>query len=159
MEAPFRVLNLLFRRSRRLRAFVFELPASRFRMAMVSRGFAQIVADMNSFRFDRLRPQISPDALAHWFDLGSYCGPEGWENGLRDWLDGWDDPALEMREFIDPGNGQVLCAGTLRGRGPASGVMVAQDLCFLIRVEDGMAAGGRFLADKREALAALGLSE
>jgi hypothetical protein len=149
----------LARRSKRLRVLVLRLPYGKTRTGMIGRFFHEIVADMGNGRFDRLMPQVHPDAEIEMFSLGTYHGREGWRTGLSDWLEAFDAPRLEMNEFIDPGGKQVLCVGTISGKVKGTEVPIERDLYFVVWVEDGMAARGRVYDGEQDALEAMGLSE
>jgi hypothetical protein len=143
-------------RSRRMRAFFFELPHSRFRTFFVARYYHHLVEHLRQGNFGFLST-VTGDLT--FFELGTFQEPEGWKETLSAWLETFDPPAMELIEFVDPGTGKVILTLRVGGRGASSGASVEDVAFFVLTIQEGMAVRGRFLREKAKALKAAGPSE
>ena len=159
VDLGWRLVAPIFRRSRPLRAFFYELPRSRLRTALVVRYYRDIVRDMATGDIARHLRAIDAEAEVSLFRMETFSGRSGAEAALRQWRESFPDLDLEMAEFINPDGPNVVCVGRLVGGGATSGATVALQLVFTITVVGGMAVGLRLSDSKREALEAVGLRE
>jgi ketosteroid isomerase-like protein len=86
-----------------------------------------------------------------------YFGVEGLIEGWRDWLMPWATYAVDVNEHLDAGD-VVVSLATLRGTTERDGVQVEQPAAALSTVVDRKIKRLEFHLDRREALAAAGLS-
>lgn len=86
-----------------------------------------------------------------------YLGVQGLIEGWRDWLTPWATYGVEVDEYIDAGD-IVVSLATLRGTTERDGVEIAQPAASLATVLDGRIKRLEFHLDRREALAAAGLT-
>jgi ketosteroid isomerase-like protein len=107
-----------------------------------------------------LHPEIEwVSELAAQFE-GSGAASRGLTEMRRYW-DEWHalwDMAIELTDVRDLGD-TVIAIAHVRARGEASGVGLEQPIAYVIEFEDGLARRARSYFNKREALAAVGLSE
>jgi hypothetical protein len=155
---PWVLIGPMAMRSRALRAFIFELPPSRPRMAVEARFFRFVVDHMSPGRVQKLMPAVHPDAEVEVFTFGTYRGREGWESAIADWHSSLKND-IEFEECLDLGAGKVAFFARVKVQGEASGVALTDEkLGFVVHVRDGMAVRGRFCR-KAEALESVGLRE
>ena len=159
LDAAWRLVSPLFRRSRRLRAFFYGLPRSRLRTALVVRYYRDIMADLDAGNITRQLPAIATDAEVRLFEMEDFRRPEGAEQALRQWREIFPGLKLEMSEFINPDGTDVLCIGRAAGGGASSGAAVNLEIALAIKVIDGMAVELSMTRSKPEALKAVGLRE
>ena len=85
-------------------------------------------------------------------------GPEAFRRIIESFWGEFDDPHVELHEFIDAGD-QVFTSFTLRGRGKHSGVETTWDALSVWTVRDGRLVRWLGFTDRDAALEAAGLSE
>jgi hypothetical protein len=153
----FRLIFFLSTRSRRLRAFAYGLPRSRFRTFLVARYYHWLVEQFRVGNFSFL-PTLSEDGRFELFDLHAYVGRNGVREGLTEWREMFSSPIFELIELVNPPGSDVFGVVRTGGEGFASGVRV-EDLSYVvIRIENGVATAGRTFREKARALEAAGLS-
>jgi hypothetical protein len=151
----FRFVFFLATISRRVRAFFFKLPRSRFRTYWVATYYRVLLQRLGEGNFGFL-PAVHEGAELTMFGMETYQGRAAWRQALTSWLESIE-LGLETSEYIDPGRGEVMLGMRLTGRGSSSGLAVDDFAYLVIRVDDGKAARGHFYREKEEALAAVGL--
>ncbi len=144
-------------RSRRVRAFFDELPPSRLRVWFVARFYHRLMENMGNGNLN-FGQVLSPDAELTMF-LETYVGPDGWREGLAEWLTTFGgDAHFELIEFVSAGRIAFMGA-YIGGRGVSSGLAVEDRVYYVLSVENGMATRGFWTQNRAEALEAAGLSE
>ena len=93
-----------------------------------------------------------------WPEQQTYEGVEGAGAFLRDWLEAWDDWALEVEALHDAGD-KVVAIMRQRGRSKTSGLTVDMAFGQVWTIRDGKSARMEMYATPAEALEAAGLSE
>ncbi len=91
-----------------------------------------------------------------WPEQQIYEGIDGAQTFLRDWLEAWDDWAVELDALHDAGD-KVVAVVRQYGRSKATGLAVDMTFAQVWTVTDGMQARMEMYADPAEALAATGL--
>jgi ketosteroid isomerase-like protein len=86
-----------------------------------------------------------------------YIGMQGLIEGWRDWLTPWATYAVDVKDFLDAGD-VVVAFAVLRGETRRDRVKIEQQAAALATVADGKIKRLEFHLDRREALAAAGLS-
>jgi ketosteroid isomerase-like protein len=92
-------------------------------------------------------------------DRGPLHGKEACRAYVQDWLDTFDELAVEPEELIDAGAGQVVGVLRLTGRAKLSGIETHLTYAVVYGVRDGKIARGREYATRKEALEGAGLRE
>jgi ketosteroid isomerase-like protein len=105
---------------------------------------ADFVWDMSKFR--------------GWPEQPTYEGIEGAEVFLRDWLEPWDEWALELEALHDAGE-KVVAVLHQRARSKTTGLRVDMVFAQVWTIRDGKEARMDMYADPVEALAAVGLAD
>jgi ketosteroid isomerase-like protein len=104
-------------------------------------------------------PAIVVDATRRVFNPMTYVGIEGLGRMAAEMDEVWEAFRLEPIDFIDAGD-RVVVIGRLVGKGKASGAEVGQPIAGVWSVRDGRIVRIEVgYTDRREALAAAGLSE
>jgi ketosteroid isomerase-like protein len=91
-------------------------------------------------------------------DAGPIQGRDAMRGYLQDWLEDFDDLALEPEEFIDAG-ARVVVVQKMRGRAKGSGVETELRFAVVYTIRDGKVVMGREYWTREEALEAAGRSE
>jgi hypothetical protein len=112
-----RLAGPVTRRSRRVRAFFFDLPRSRVRTAFPVRYYRDIVRDMDAGNIKRHLRATDPEARVDLFGMETFRGREGAEEALGQWRQSFPDLQIQMFEFINPEGPSVLCIGPAVGEG------------------------------------------
>jgi ketosteroid isomerase-like protein len=86
-----------------------------------------------------------------------YRGLDGFLEGWADWMDPWASFEVITEEFLDGGE-RVVVLVTLTGQTEHDGVRIEQLAAAVFTVSDGLIRRVEFHLDRREALAAAGLS-
>jgi ketosteroid isomerase-like protein len=86
-----------------------------------------------------------------------YRGLEGFLEGWGDWMDPWASFEVLVDEFRDGGE-RVVVFVTLTGQTEHDGVRIEQQAAAVFTVSGGLIRRVEFHLDRREALAAAGLS-
>jgi ketosteroid isomerase-like protein len=86
-------------------------------------------------------------------DARPYHGHEGMLRAITEWVDTWDDYAIEFRSVRELGN-EVLFSLHQRGRGKASGIELEADVFFVYSVRDGKVVRWQMFPSEAEALEA-----
>jgi hypothetical protein len=154
-----RLVAPMILRSQRMRAFVYELPRSRVRTAMVVRYFRDTLDAIGAGNIDSYLPTIADDASVTLFDMEDFRGPSGAREAVRQWQQSFPGLTIEMSELINPDGPDVLCVGRATGDGVVSGAHVDLDLMFRLKVIDGTAVELSLSNNRAEALEAVGLRE
>jgi ketosteroid isomerase-like protein len=89
---------------------------------------------------------------------GVYRGPEEYRRFLERWWGEFEEPEVDVHEFIDAGD-QVLVSLTFRGRGKQSGVETHWSLWQLWTARAGKVVRGQGFTNREAALEAVGLRE
>ena len=105
---------------------------------------ADFVWDMSKFR--------------GWPEQQIYEGIEGTRAFMRNWLEPWNDWALEVEGFRDAGD-RVVAIMRQRGTSKATGLAVDMAFGQVWTMRDGKQARMEMYADPAEALEAAGLTE
>jgi ketosteroid isomerase-like protein len=87
-----------------------------------------------------------------------YRGPEEYRRFLERWWGEFEEPEVDVHEFIDAGD-QVLVSLTFRGRGKQSGVETHWSLWQLWTARAGKVVRGQGFTNREAALEAVGLRE
>jgi hypothetical protein len=106
VPALFRLATL----SRRVRAFFFGLPASRFRTWTIGQYYRLLVRQFASGDYGFLRA-VAPNAELTLFSMETYREQSGWREALTTWRDSFGGgPLFDLTEFVNPlrTNGVVL---------------------------------------------------
>jgi ketosteroid isomerase-like protein len=107
-----------------------------------------------------MRALMDPDTVVVQLpdqpDVGPYHGPDGVLRAMAEWIDAWDNYAIERRDMREIGD-SVLVSAHQRGRGQASGVQMEADVFFVFRVQRRKIVRWRMFSSEREALEAIGL--
>jgi hypothetical protein len=144
---PFMVLAWkLARRSRRLRAFMFELPPSRLRTWFVARYYWRQVDALNSApEIEQIiRSAVTNGAELDMFSLGRFYGPDGWVAALREWKTSFADATFELERFANrPGTGVVHLLFRASGTA-AGGAQLNERYSVRYEIEDGVTKRARF---------------
>jgi ketosteroid isomerase-like protein len=87
---------------------------------------------------------------------GIYRGREGLRRFWTENWDTWDRFSLEMEDVTDRGDGRLVTATLVRGRGQGSGVEVGARGAMLWTLRDGKILRGKLFQSTEEALGAAG---
>ena len=121
------------------------------------------LADDYETVFETYDPEIrlNPDPDAWWVGIGDdYVGHAGVRRYMAAVYEAFDEYKPEIEKIIDVGEGRVLSLGIEHGRGRASGAEVqAMRTAHLWTLRNGKAVQLDLFADRKRALAAVGLSE
>jgi ketosteroid isomerase-like protein len=71
---------------------------------------------------------------------GSFHGHDGYREWLRQWLEAWDDFAVEPLRIEPVGERHVVAETRQSARGKGSGVPVTQPMSYLYEIRDGQVA-------------------
>ena len=86
---------------------------------------------------------------------GTYHGRQGFLTWIAQWLDAWDEFAIEVDDVQAIDDGHVVVDVDQRGRGKGSGLEVAQHgLAYLVTIREGLVARLYLYPDRAAALAA-----
>jgi ketosteroid isomerase-like protein len=85
-------------------------------------------------------------------------GPEGVRNAIAEWVNAWDDYALETEEWLDAGGDRVVSLWHESGRAKQSGTPIAQEGATVFTVRDGLISSVRVSVDRASTLAETGLA-
>ena len=99
---------------------------------------------------------MQPDELGG--GRGVYYGVEGFDRGLRELTETFDDFHIEPERFIDAGD-RVVAFVRLQGRARQSGVPVDAAFAHVVAFRSGLVVKWHAYAHRGEALNAVGLSE
>jgi ketosteroid isomerase-like protein len=125
---------------------------------LVRRGFEHFLANG-----DLLEETTDPDfvwdmsTFHNWPDQQVYEGIDGARTFLRDWTEAWDDWKLEVEEYLDAGDGDVLVILRQSGTAKTSGLRVDMHFAQLFTVVDGKQNRMRMYASREEGLEAAGI--
>lgn len=89
-----------------------------------------------------------------WPEKPRYPGYDGANEFLRNWIESFDDWALELRDAVDAGD-HVVAVCHQSGRSKSTGAAVAMDFAQVWTVRDGKLAYMRMYDDVGEALASV----
>ena len=89
----------------------------------------------------------------------SYRGVEGLGEGWRDWLEPYQSYWLEVEDFIDAGEDEVLMPARVKAVTRRDGVLIEHSPAAICAVRDRKIARVTFYLDRSEALEAVGLRE
>ncbi len=107
---------------------------------------------------DLLDPDIEwvnpPDAV----EPGTRRGLEDFTAALAMVTDTFDQPDLEIEEFLEAGEQVVIVIGVLRGHGQSSGIAVERRQGYVWTIRGGRAVRMAWFNDADEALEAAGVS-
>jgi ketosteroid isomerase-like protein len=92
-------------------------------------------------------------------DHGPIQGKDALRAFMQDWIDMFDDFAVEPVELIEAGEGTVIAVVRISGRAKLSGVETDLTYAELLTLRDGKVAWGRQYWTKEQALVAAGISE
>ncbi len=127
-------------------------------MTLLKRAYEALQADGVEGITHLIAPEFeveTPSDLA--VEPQVYRGPDG----VRRWFDTFyevmDEVNLEADEFIPAGE-RVVCPGRVVARGQDSGIETNQAVSLVWTLREGRAVKIDIYADKREALAAVGLA-
>lgn len=125
---------------------------------IVRRGYEHFAAT-GELSLDRTHPEFVWDMskFSGWPEQQIYEGIEGAESFMRDWLEAWDDWAVELDSLHDAGD-KVVAVVRQHGRSKGTGVAVDMTFAQVWTITDGLQARMVMYADPAEALAAAGLS-
>jgi ketosteroid isomerase-like protein len=100
---------------------------------------------------------VDPDVVVTQFpdqpDARPYHGHDGMLKAMAEWVDTWDDYAIEAHDAKVVGD-CVVASLHQRGRGKASGVEMEGDVWFVYTVRRGKVARWQMFPSEREALEA-----
>ena len=114
--------------------------------------------DRNEWR-EYFDPDVVWDTSASKMpSAGIYHGHRGVERFFREWLGAWDDYKVEWSEYIDAG-ASVVDVFRQSGIGRGSGVRTEREFHGVYDLSDSKVVRYRLYESRREALAAVGLSE
>jgi ketosteroid isomerase-like protein len=91
-------------------------------------------------------------------DTTVHRGPEAVKRYGLFWAE-MMDAKVEVREFFEAGDDQVVAWSRVESRGELSGVPAGQDIAFIFKLRDGLVTRVQETQDRREALEAVGLRE
>jgi ketosteroid isomerase-like protein len=125
----------------------------------VREGFARFVAT-GQFAEDLATDDVVWDMsnFHGWPEQQVYEGASGAQAFLSEWVDAWEDWELELEAFHDVGDTVVVLLRQ-RGRSKAAGMPVEMAFAQVFTFRDGKQARIEVYSDRREALAAAGVSE
>jgi len=125
---------------------------------IVRRGYEHFAAT-GELLADGTHPDFVWDMskFSGWPEQQIYEGIEGAESFMRDWLEAWDDWAVELASLHDAGD-KVVAVVRQHGRSKGTGVAVDMTFAQVWTITDGLQARMVMYADPAEALAAAGLS-
>jgi ketosteroid isomerase-like protein len=92
-----------------------------------------------------------------WPERRAYAGLDGAREFMRDWLEAWEDWALEVEELLDANKG-VLAVVRQRGRSKATGLPVDMHFAMFWTFRDGKSVRMQMYASPDEGLEAAGLA-
>jgi ketosteroid isomerase-like protein len=105
---------------------------------------------------------VDPDVVVTQFadqpDVRPYHGHEGMLKAMAEWVETWDDYAIEVVDVKDFGD-KVLVSLHQRGRGKASGVELEGDVYFVYTVRKGKVVRWQMFPAEREAVEAAEMQE
>ena len=114
---------------------------------------------------DALAEFVDPDVI-NWRavegavdDAGEMQGLDAVRAYVADWLDTFENLAVEPDELIDAGSDHVLAVLRLRGRAKASGIETELQYAVVYTLRDGKMVRGREYESRDGALEAVGLRE
>jgi ketosteroid isomerase-like protein len=87
---------------------------------------------------------------------GTWRGEEGLIGFMQEWLEAWEEFRVEPQEFIDGGDAVVVDL-RYRGRGRGTGMEITDRWFYAYRLRDGKIIRWQPIADRDEALAAVGI--
>jgi ketosteroid isomerase-like protein len=106
---------------------------------------------------------FDPNVRVVWLDVfgvqAETVGLEAMSDGMRDWLQAYDDLTLTAERIVDAGGDQVVVSAAWHGRGKTSGAPIEWRFGHLWTLHDGRVTGMVAYRELREALEAAGLSE
>ncbi len=146
--------------SARFRNFVYLLPVSRARMALLGRYFHRAFHDWNEGDRAQLMQVLDPAVTVELFGgFGTYEGHEGMQAAWADAEASFGDARIEVSEVIDNRNGEIVLVGQGRGVGHSTGIDFSQPGALAWSIRGGMGMRARFFTSKADALKATGLRE
>jgi uncharacterized protein len=83
---------------------------------------------------------------------GRFIGRDGYFTWLAQWLDAWDDFAVEIAEMDPVGERHVVATMRQSGIGKGSGIPVEMEIAYLWEVRDGRLAAMQLYASREEAV-------
>jgi ketosteroid isomerase-like protein len=83
---------------------------------------------------------------------GRYVGREGFLSWIGQWLDAWDDFAVEIERIEPVGERHVVADMHQSARGKGSGIAVEMDVAYLWEAREGELAAMQIYASRAEAL-------
>ena len=86
-------------------------------------------------------------------------GHEGMVGWIQRWFEAWDEMDEVLNEILEPQNDVVITTVTIRGRGAASDVHVAQRFFHVCDMRNGKVLRMREYLERDQALEAAGFSE
>jgi ketosteroid isomerase-like protein len=104
----------------------------------------------------QLGPEVEWNTNARGSDGTVVFGPGGVMDGIRDWLDVWEDVSFEVRDVRDAGD-RIAAHTRQHARGKGSGVRGDVDAYAIFTVADGVIAAYREYPTWPECLGAAGL--
>ena len=125
------------------------------RVGLIKQAFADFearnVGGIGSF----LHPEVETHVATSLLNSGRWRGPDGFAEMVRGWEDVWGEITYTLGEIelIDARN--VLVEVHQEATGAGSGVPVANDVVYLVEVEDGQAIRFEIHSDRESALAAV----
>jgi ketosteroid isomerase-like protein len=116
--------------------------------------------------WERNRDRIDPEVEVRFVTPGDqgvqvmeqeFKGIEGLREGWAVWMEPWEEFWIEVDDYVDAGNGQVLALATATGRMRGTGAELPQEVAALARVEEGRIASVGFYLDQQQARRDAGL--
>ncbi|HEX6459852.1 MAG TPA: nuclear transport factor 2 family protein [Thermoleophilaceae bacterium] len=141
---------------------------SRENVRLVRRGlFPEGLDLVQLVRDERFQEAVNPELFAPDVVVAfitpsgpptEFHGFQGLLEGWRDWLIPWKSYEVEVEELVDAGE-RVLAYAVLRGETRHDGVQLEQPAAAVVIIAGGKITRVEFHLDRREALAAAGLSD
>jgi ketosteroid isomerase-like protein len=126
---------------------------------IVRRGFEAFAADGVDAAVGSFSPDLVLYAFPEWPGPSEYRGHDGLRALLAEWIESFDDFAIEVCEVGEVGERVLVLAETV-GRIKGSGVPIRQPFGAVYwDFRDGLVGEGRNFLTWREALEAAGLAE
>jgi ketosteroid isomerase-like protein len=130
---------------------------SRENVELVRRGYEHFTRTGN-FLEEAVHPDFVWDmsTFRDWPERRAYAGLEGAREFMHDWLEAWEDWALEVEELLDADKGVVAIVHQ-PGRSKATGLPVDMNFAMFWTFRGGKSVRMQMYAHPDEALEAAGL--
>jgi ketosteroid isomerase-like protein len=122
------------------------------------RGFEEFT-ETHAYRPETFHPEFVWDmsTFRGWPEQQTYAGFAGAQAFLAEWLEAFDDWAIEPEEYIEAGRDRIVVILRQRGRSKASGATIEMHFGQVWTVKDGLSIRMQMYASPAEALEAVGL--